>query len=311
MLSYRPSAAGADNATYTIGGAGGASVTVQMSGSGAAAGPTTGQLSLPVSLAMPDQAVGTSSATRTIGVSNVGAALVTVASIVSSNAGEFPLGGATCTTVAAGATCGFDITFRPAATGPRSATITLASNGGGSPQSVVVTGTGVAGTPPPTGATATLVEYYHAAFDHYFVTAIADEIAKLDDGTFVGWARTGRSFRIFPNVAAGLAGVCRFFSTAFGPKSSHFYTASASECTTVKANPNWQFEAEVFHAAVPAIDGACATGTVPVYRLYNNGKSGAPNHRFTTDLAVRTTMLGQGWIPEGFGPLGVTMCAPP
>ena len=107
--------------------------------------------------------------------------------------------------------------------------------------------------------------------------------------------------------------VCRFFSTAFGIKSSHFYTPDAPECTTVKANPNWQFEgegSEVFFTTSPALDGTCPSGTNPVYRVYNNGQGGAPNHRYTTDLTVRATMLALGWIAEGYGPIGVIMCAP-
>jgi mono/diheme cytochrome c family protein len=163
--------------------------------------------------------------------------------------------------------------------------------------------------PPPAPPTADAVEYYHAAFDHYFITTIAEEITKLDNGTFVGWARTGRQFKVYKDRSATLAIVCRFFSTAFAPKSSHFYTALASECTAVKANPDWQFEDEVFSAAAPAADGSCAAGTIPVYRLYNNGQGAAPNHRFTTDLAVRAEMIAKGWIPEGLG-IGVTMCAP-
>lgn len=168
---------------------------------------------------------------------------------------------------------------------------------------------GIPAPPPSAPATAAAVEYYHAAFDHFFVTAIADEIVKLDNRTFVGWTRTGRQFNVYTGTASSLSTVCRFFSTAFDPKSSHFYTADATECTAVKANPNWQFEGEVFFVGIPAADGTCAAGTVPVYRLYNNGQGAAPNHRFTTDLAVRTEMLGKGWIPEGSG-IGVTMCAP-
>src|SRR6187431_753626 len=51
--------------------------------------------------------------------------------------------------------------------------------------------------PPPGPATADAIEYYHAVFDHYFITTIADEITKLDNGTFVGWARTGRQFKVY------------------------------------------------------------------------------------------------------------------
>jgi len=155
-----------------------------------------------------------------------------------------------------------------------------------------------------------VIEYYHAAFDHYFVTSIADEIAKLDNGTFAGWARTGESFKAYAAGTPGAADVCRFFSTAFSPKSSHFYTPSATECATVKGNPNWQFEAVVFGGPTPDSAGTCAPGTQPLYRLYNNGQGAAPNHRYTTSLATRQAMLAKGWIPEGNGALGVIACSP-
>jgi hypothetical protein len=46
--------------------------------------------------------------------------------------------------------------------------------------------------------------------------------------------------------------------------------------------------------------------------MYNRGKDGAPNHRFTTDINVRAQMLGLPWPwqPEGEGPIGVSMCSP-
>ena len=95
--------------------------------------------------------------------------------------------------------------------------------------------------------------------------------------------------------------VCRFFSTAFGLKSSHFYTPFAPECAIVKQNPNWQFEAAVFAVVLPDADGNCPSGTAPLYRLYNNGMGGAPNHRYTTDPSVFNTMRALGWMPEGAG----------
>jgi hypothetical protein len=75
-------------------------------------------------------------------------------------------------------------------------------------------------TPTPVPA----IEYYHAQFDHYFVTRNTEEITKLDNGTFVGWMRTGLSFNVYPSETGSAASVCRFFSTSFDPKSSHFYT---------------------------------------------------------------------------------------
>ncbi|HVO87940.1 MAG TPA: hypothetical protein VMV45_05310 [Casimicrobiaceae bacterium] len=155
------------------------------------------------------------------------------------------------------------------------------------------------------------IEYHHAAFDHYFVTAIPDEIAKLDNGTFAGWTRTGDSFNVYTADQVGTHPVCRFFSTTFAPKSSHFYTAGPDECTNVQRNPNWQLEGLVFNIPVPdTITGACPPATQPVYRLFNQGMGAAPNHRFTTSLATRAAMIAQGWTPEGYGPDAVIMCAP-
>lgn len=53
-----------------------------------------------------------------------------------------------------------------------------------------------------TAPVAVAIEFRHAEWDHYFVTAIANEIAKLDNGTFAGWARTGQSFNVYPLNAA-------------------------------------------------------------------------------------------------------------
>ena len=81
-------------------------------------------------------------------------------------------------------------------------------------------------------ATLEAIEYYNQALDHYFVTALADEIAKLDAGVFVGWQRTRLSFKVFDPAtpAAGASPVCRFYGTPAAGLDSHFYSASAPEC---------------------------------------------------------------------------------
>lgn len=79
-----------------------------------------------------------------------------------------------------------------------------------------------------------------------------------------------------------------------------------------RTDPAWMLEtAAAFYVPVPAGDGSCAEGFTPVYRLYNNGQGGAPNHRYTTDASARAQMIEQGWIPEGLGASGVEMCSPP
>ena len=158
-----------------------------------------------------------------------------------------------------------------------------------------------------TGA-ATAVEYYHPAFDHYFVAADPAEVAALDAGTFAGWQRSGESFRVYAPGTAGAAQVCRFFSTAFGARSSHFYTPDAAECTTVKLSASWQFEGEPFAVALPDASGGCGAGLQPLYRLYNDGQGGAPNHRYTIKLGGRAEMIARGWVAEGYGAMGVIAC---
>jgi len=163
-----------------------------------------------------------------------------------------------------------------------------------------------------TPAKTTAVEYFHAGFGHYFVTAKADEIAGLDAGAYGGvWSRTGRTFPVYAAAAAGLAPVCRFFSRPFGTRSSHFYTADPIECEGVKHNPDWFYEEIAFHVPMPDASGTCPAGSLPVYRMFNNGHTGAPNHRFTTDYATRLAFVpAQDWTKEGEGPVGVAMCAP-
>jgi hypothetical protein len=165
----------------------------------------------------------------------------------------------------------------------------------------------------------TVVEFYNATLDHYFVSPLAPDIDALDTGRFGGWARTGRTFAAWPTAAAGGPGaspVCRFY---IPPQKgdSHFFAASPNECADVLrnivTNPNYEGVAyetpSAFHIGLPdAVTGACLAGTVPVYRLWN-GRADS-NHRYTIDRAVRDEMVAKGWQPEGYGPDPVAMCAP-
>jgi hypothetical protein len=164
-------------------------------------------------------------------------------------------------------------------------------------------------------ADVTVVEYRHSDFDHYFMTPVPAEIALLDARAppFELWSRTGVTFRAYENTAAtpGAVAICRFFNTSFAPKSSHFYAPRGLGCeTTLAGFPDWKLEDDALFAAVlPDATGACAAGTAALYRLYNNGREGAPNHRFVTSLADRQAMLDQGYVAEGAG-IGVGMCIP-
>ena len=169
----------------------------------------------------------------------------------------------------------------------------------------------VAGPP-----TVRVVEYHNAVFDHYFITPVQDEIDLLDAhaAPFQAWSRTGFSFNAYAKTGApaGANAICRFFNDHFAPKSSHFYAPHGLGCEATLAQfPDWLLEDDnLFDAMLPdGTTGACPAGTGPVYRMYNNGMGGAPNHRFVTSLAERQKMIDQGFVAEGAG-IGVGMCVP-
>src|SRR5262249_23357309 len=130
---------------------------------------------------------------------------------------------------------------------------------------------------PPLGAN-TAIEYYHAGFDHYFLTSLANEIQVLDSGQLTGWQRTGRGFSVFAvppaSVAFPIASVCRFYVPPEHGH-SHFFSASAAECAAIRAkigvDPNYSNYVEesshVFYVAQTDFGtGACPAGYGPVYR---------------------------------------------
>jgi hypothetical protein len=163
---------------------------------------------------------------------------------------------------------------------------------------------------------ATVVEYYHAGLDHYFMTPLANEIAALDGGVFFGWGRTGFTFEGFENPTPGTHPVCRFIIPP-GNGDSHFFSASPDECDAVRekmrTNPAYagyreETSAEFYIALPNLVTGACPSGTQPVYRVWNQRIDS--NHRYTTDRATRDALIARGYKAEGYGALGVAMCTP-
>jgi hypothetical protein len=163
--------------------------------------------------------------------------------------------------------------------------------------------------------TAIATEFYHADFNHYFHTANETETRYLVDGAFGDdWHRTFEFFRVWTTPGPGRLPVSRFFSTQWGTKSSHFYTANAAERAALISGqiPGWQLEADnVYYIMLADANGNCPDGTVPLWRMYNNGMGGAPNHRFSIYQATFLTMVGLGWVGEGQGPNVVYGCVPP
>lgn len=160
----------------------------------------------------------------------------------------------------------------------------------------------------PVGTPVPVIEYYHAQFDHYFVTWIPAEIANLDSGATRGWTRTGQSFNVYTAAQSGTSAVCRIYIPP-GKGDGHFFGRDSGECDgTMSKNPTFVLESSsFFHLTKPSL-GNCATGMVPVYRVFSNRADA--NHRYTTDRATRDQMVAKGWLAEGDGADTVVMCAP-
>ena len=156
------------------------------------------------------------------------------------------------------------------------------------------------------------VEFYNTFLDHYFIAAGQGEIDGILSGAAgPGWELTRESFKVWPSMPAdtmtGAAPVCRFYGAAAGGPNSHFFTASAEECSLVKAQGGWFYEGIGFYIRPVGNPRVCPPGWLSVNRAYNNGFSrNDSNHRFTTSDSSIREMGEKGWAVEG-----TVMCARP
>jgi subtilisin family serine protease len=168
---------------------------------------------------------------------------------------------------------------------------------------------GLAMAPPGTVA---VIEYYRPDRDHYFLSADPGEIGFLDLVLNSTWQRTGELFYAWTDpvlAPINAVPVCRFY--AGGLIDSHYFTANAAECQfIIQHYPGiWILELPAAFYVLPTdVSGACAAGTLPVYRFFDNRQDA--NQRHTIDLSVRRAMLNRAWVPSGYGPNNVIFCTP-
>lgn len=165
--------------------------------------------------------------------------------------------------------------------------------------------------PGPT-ANALVVEFYNSQLDHYFLTQFGPEISSLDAGT--KWKRTGQSFLAYlPGQSDGRGRpVARYYGLPTAGLDSHFFTWNYTERNAVENGPfsgAWELETyDAFETEIPDWpSGLCPPNTIPVYRLWNARPDS--DHRYTTDVSIKQAMISQGYVPEGYGPDAVVMCA--
>jgi hypothetical protein len=138
-VKFKPTDKDTRTATLSISDDGGGSPQlVSLSGSGTAV-----QLA-PPSLNFGNVPVGHQSAPQTVTLTNVGPTTIHVSkiSVTGNNAGDFFQSSSCRAPIAPGAACSIVVRFLPTAQGARTATVSIADDGGGSPQAIPVLGNG-------------------------------------------------------------------------------------------------------------------------------------------------------------------------
>ena len=138
-VTFAPTSGGSRLASLAISGTEpGSPQSVELAGT--AVGPAV-KLS-PTTLTFASETVGSTSAAQTSTLTNIGNAPLNITGI--SAAGNFAQTNTCGTSLAIGSSCQISVTFAPSAVGNRTGNITIAQSGGGSPQSIALSGVGAA-----------------------------------------------------------------------------------------------------------------------------------------------------------------------
>jgi hypothetical protein len=179
-VEFKPAAAGALTASLSVAdNASGSPQTVKLTGTGTAPAITIS----PTSLAFASTAVGSTTAAQVVTVKNTGTATTTLTSetITGTNATSFVKSATTCgSTLAVAATCTVSVEFKPAAAGSLAASLSVADNASGSPQTVKLTGTGAASATPTLTLSPTSIAFPTTVVG---VTSDAQTVAVKNSGT--------------------------------------------------------------------------------------------------------------------------------
>jgi len=142
-VTFTPAASGIRTAAVTFtDNATGSPQSVSLSGTGTS---SSNQVSIsPSSLTFGNEPVDTTSSSQSVTLNNTGGAALSITSIAftGADAADFTEANTCSTSVAAGGNCTIVIMFTPSASGVRSASLTIADNASGSPQSVSLSGAG-------------------------------------------------------------------------------------------------------------------------------------------------------------------------
>ena len=244
-VEFKPAAAGALKATLSVAdNANGTPQTVALSGTGAAAPTFTVSLS-PTTLTFASTTEGLTTAAQVVTVKNTGTGAVTLSSetVTGTNPTSFLKSATTCgTSLAAGASCTVSVEFKPAAAGALKATLSVADNATGTPQTVALAGTGVAATTPTVTLTPTSIAFPNTALgstsDAQVVTVKNTSTVAVTISSIALGGTNGTSFLELGNCGTSLsAGASCSLYIAFKPASAAAMTGTLSVTDNASGSP--------------------------------------------------------------------------
>lgn len=204
-----------------------APASVTLSGTGAAgAGPSV-SLS-PASLTFPAQLVATTSAPQTITLTNTGGSAFTIASIALSGAqvSDFQIVSTCGASVDSAASCTVAVTFTPTGNGTRTASLQFSDSVLGSPQTLLLTGTGNGGAATFSANTLNLSASVGLASSAQTVTLTNSAAYPLPILSASLSGPNAAEFQMSSNCPASLAaGANCHFSITFAPTAAGTRTA--------------------------------------------------------------------------------------
>jgi subtilase family serine protease len=266
-VKFTPAAGGALTATVNIANSTTSSpLTIALSGSGVV--PTPAVSLTPTSLTFASTTVGVTAATQPVTLQNTGTAALSITgiSITGTNASSFSQTNTCGGSVAAGASCTITVTFKPAATGALSASVSIADNATGSPQTVALTGTGAAAAAPAVSLAPTSLTFASTTVG---TAAATQPVTLKNTGTaalsITGISVTGTnasSFTQTNNCGSSVAAAASCTITVtFTPAATGALSASVSIADNASGSPQ-----------TVALTGTGAAAAPPGYALTNSGK---------------------------------------
>ena len=315
-VTFSPDAAGGYSASITVSdNASGSPQTASLTGTGVAPAAPQAVLS-PTGLAFGSVTTGATSAAQEITLSNPGTGALTIAGItvIESNAAKFAQTNNCGSSLAMGSTCTITVSFSPDVVGVFSASISVADNASGSPQTVALTGTGVAPASPQAVLTPASLSFPTTNVGSSAI-ALTAQLSNPGNAslTITGITIAGTGAGAFTQTntcgASLAAGATCSISVVLTPTSAATYAASISVADNATGSPQ-SVQLSGSGAAVVVSDFSIAATNSP--QTIAAGASGqydialTPlNGSFTSAINLSVAGLPNG-ITGAFSPASVT-----